>query len=143
MKRIVSLCLVTLVAVSLSAQWTRPTDVPAYNAAPPAKGQKLPPILMGLQLTGPNFRHASQVASYKAAASIPKVLHQLPCYCYCDRGHGHNSLHSCFETEHGAQCSVCMEEALFAAEMTHKGKTAKQIRQAIIRGEYKSVALEN
>src|SRR5690348_17686746 len=36
------------------------------------------------------------------ALPIPVVLHQQPCYCYCDRM-GHNSLHSCFEGTHGAR----------------------------------------
>jgi hypothetical protein len=141
MKRLASVLFIAVAAVSTSAQFTPANEVPAYNAAPPKKGQKLPAILSGTQLTGPSFSQPVQVASYKAAAKIPEVLHQLPCYCYCDRGHGHNSLHSCFEDTHGAHCTTCMAEALYAAEQVKKGKTAKQIRAEIIRGDFKSIDL--
>ena len=143
MKRFFSLCLIGLAAVSTSGQMQGSfTDVPAYNAAPPPSSKKLNPILAGMQLTGPTFHHPAQIASYKAAARNSKVLYQLPCYCYCDRGHGHNSLRSCFESEHGANCTTCMQEALLADQLTKQGKTAKQIREAIKRGEYKNVDLE-
>lgn len=142
MKKALTVLFVAAAAISTSAQFGKqPNDVPAYNAAPPRKGQKLPPILSGAQLTGRNFAYPVQVNSYKAAARNAAVIHQLPCYCYCDRGHGHNSLHSCFEDEHGAQCGVCMAEAIYADEQVKKGKTAKQIREAIVRGEYKSIDL--
>jgi hypothetical protein len=142
MKRSLAVLLISLLAVTTQAQWRPdPNDVPAYNAAPPAKGQKLPPILSGASLMGPSFQHPAQAASYRAAAKIPNVLHQLPCYCYCDRGHGHNSLHSCFEDTHGAHCSTCMQEALFAERMTREGKTVKQIRAAIMNGDFQKVDL--
>jgi hypothetical protein len=141
MKRILTLAIIGFGAITTSAQFTPPNEVPAYNAAPPKKGEKLPAIMSGAELTGTSFTQPVQVNSYKAAAKIPAVLHQLPCYCYCDRGHGHNSLHSCFESTHGAHCGVCMAEALFAEEQTKLGKTPKQIRAAIIRGDYKKVDL--
>lgn len=142
MKRFLSLLFIAAAAISTSAQFAQPNEVPAYNAAPPKKGQKLPAIMSGAQLTGPSFSQPVQVNAYKAAAKIPATLHQLPCYCYCDRGHGHNSLHSCFENDHGAHCGVCMAEALFAADEVKKGKTTKQIRAEIIRGDYKAIDLQ-
>ncbi len=142
MKRALSLLFIAIVSISTSAQFSRPaSDVPAYNAAPPPKTAKLAPILAGRQLTGPNFGHPAQVKSYKEAAKYADVLHQLPCYCHCDQNHGHASLRTCFESEHGANCGTCMQEALFAAEQTRKGKTAKQIRAAVIRGDYQQVDL--
>jgi hypothetical protein len=142
MKRAITLVILSVLAVTTQAQWRPdPNDVPAYNAAPPSKGQKLPRILAGADLLGPAFTHPAQAASYRAAAKIPKVLHQLPCYCYCDRGHGHNSLHSCFEDTHGAHCSTCMQEAILAEQMTRQGKTAKQIRAAIMKGDFQKVDL--
>jgi hypothetical protein len=123
-------------------QTSAQSDVPAYNAAPPAKGHPLPPIMSGKQLTGPEFQHPAQVKAYQAAAKIPAVLHQLPCYCFCDRSLGHNSLHSCFESDHGAHCAVCMKEALYAYRETKRGKTVKQIRNGIIRGEFDQIDLE-
>jgi len=39
--------------------------------------------------------------AYAAAARIPEVLAQQPCYCWCDKM-GHGSLVDCFATDHGA-----------------------------------------
>lgn len=143
MKRPITLGLIAILSIASSAQFAPPAgDIPAFNAAPPAKGQKLPPILSGSQLTGPAFQYPVQARSYKAAAKVPNLLHQLPCYCHCDRHSGHNSLHSCFESEHGANCSTCMKEAFFAEEMSRQGKTSKQIRAAIIKGDFERVNLE-
>ena len=142
MKRLFPIALIAIAAISSSAQFTPANEIPAYNAAPPKAGEKLPPIMSGAQLTGPSFTMPVQVAAYNAAAEVPRVLHQLPCYCYCDRNHGHNSLHSCFESTHGAMCGTCMAEALFAAQETKKGKTAKQIRTEIIHGDYKNIDLQ-
>jgi hypothetical protein len=79
---------------------------------------------------------------YTLAAKIKTVLYQQPCYCYCDRM-GHKSLHSCFENTHGAECSICMKELYYAYTQHQNGKTAKQIRQGIIRGDWKHVELHS
>jgi len=79
---------------------------------------------------------------YQMAAKIPTVLHQQPCYCHCDIEMGHNSLHSCFEVPHGAACSTCMKEAMYAYQETKKGKTPGQIRAAIERGEWMKMDLD-
>ena len=137
-----------VIALAASAQWgsagvgspQSAQDIPAYNAAAPSR--PLPPIMSGNQLSGPSFTHEYQVTAYKMAAKIPAVLHQQPCYCRCDREMGHNSLHSCFEGTHGAACSTCMKEGVFAYQMTKKGKTPTQIRAAIERGEWMNVDLE-
>jgi len=114
--------------------------VPAYNAGPPKKGTKLPPILGREQLWAENAQYPYQSHAYELAAKIPAVLHQQPCYCYCDRM-GHNSLHSCFESTHGAVCSTCLKEVYYSYSMHQKGKTAAQIRKGIIAGEWKQVNL--
>jgi hypothetical protein len=125
------------------AQWSNPADdIPAYNSQPPAKGTKLPPILSGSQLTGDYFRYPWQVKVYKEAATIQPVLHQLPCYCRCDKALGHNSLHSCFEGTHGAICSTCAKEEHYAYLMTQQKKTPKQIRDGIERKEFESIDLQ-
>ncbi len=90
-------------------------------------------------MTGPYFTHPYQVTAYKMAEKIPAVLHQLPCYCRCDRALGHKSLHSCFEGTHGAACATCMREAIFAYQQTKLGKTPTEIRGAIERGEWQSL----
>jgi hypothetical protein len=89
------------------------------------------------------YDHPAIATSYRSAGKHPAVMHQLPCYCHCDRGHGHNSLHSCFEDTHGANCSTCMQEAILAARMTEQGKTPKQIRAAIIAGDWQKIDLRN
>jgi hypothetical protein len=74
-------------------------------------------------------------------AGPPAVLHQQPCYCYCDRM-GHNSLHSCFESTHGARCDTCLKELYYSYSEYRKGKTASQIRKGIMQGEWRQVNLE-
>jgi hypothetical protein len=70
------------------------------------------------------------------------VLYQQPCYCHCDRSVGHTSLHSCFSTDHGAHCSTCMQELFYAYKMTKAKKTAAQIRDGIVKGEYSKIDLQ-
>lgn len=117
-------------------------EVPKFNARPPAKGSTLPPLLGKEQLWAENAQYPFQTHAYELAAKIQAVLHQQPCYCYCDRGMGHNSLHSCFEGTHGAQCSICLKELYYSYSMNQKGKTAAQIRQGIMKGEWKQVDLQ-
>ncbi len=146
LKRALILASVFTVILVLSAQWAvsqqEDQGVPAYNAAPPPKGKKLPPILPKENLWAENAQYPHQTHAYELAAKIPNVLHQQPCYCYCDRGMGHNSLHSCFENTHGAQCDVCLKELYYSYGQTKKGKTAAQIRKGIISGEWKQVDVQ-
>jgi Protein of unknown function with PCYCGC motif len=144
LKRGVVLASLFLITVVVSAPWAssqQEGEVPAYNAAPPPKGTKLPAILSKDQLWGDNAQFAYQTHAYDLAAKIPVVLHQQPCYCYCDRM-GHNSLHSCFEGAHGARCDICLKELYFSYAEHKKGKTAAQIRKAIIAGEWRQVDLQ-
>jgi hypothetical protein len=100
--------------------------VPAHFKTPPSR-ESLPPILDAEQFTGQTR------AAYRAVKEIPQTIAQLPCYCYCDEGFGHKSLHSCFEDDHGAHCAVCVNEALMAYRMEKELKlTPAQIRERII-----------
>ncbi len=119
------------------------SDVPAFHDKPPAKGEVLPAILTEKQLTDGGYTAPAQKEAYRAAAKAPGVMHQMPCYCHCDRAHGHNSLHSCFESAHGANCGTCIAEALYAYQMSKKGWTAKMIRDSIIRGDFKTMDLQH
>jgi hypothetical protein len=133
------------VTMTLSAQWAAQEDeggIPAYNAGPPPKGTKLPAVMSKGDLWGADAEHPYQTHAYDLAAKIPIVLHQQPCYCYCDRV-GHNSLHSCFEGTHGARCSTCLRELYYSYQQHKKGKTAAQIRAGIIRGDWKSIDLQS
>jgi len=141
--RSLTLALLFLVTLSMSAQWAAPQEgsLPAYNAGPPPKGSTLPPILTKADLWGADAQYAYQTRAYELAAKIPNVLHQQPCYCYCDRM-GHNSLHSCFENTHGAQCDICLKELYYSYQQHKKGRTAAQIRAGIIRGEWRQIDLQ-
>ena len=144
LKRGFTLALLFIAILFISAHWATSQDagqVPAYNAGPPAKGAKLPALLTKDQLWADNAQYPYQTHAYELAAKIPTVLHQQPCYCYCDRM-GHNSLHSCFENTHGAQCATCLKELYYSYTQHQKGKTAAQIRKGIIAGEWKQVNLE-
>ena len=142
-KRVLTLSFLFLMVTLLSAPWLRSDDqgVPHFNAAP-AKGEKLEPILTQDQLWGENAQFPYQTHAYELAATIPAVIRQQPCYCYCDRGMGHNSLHSCFSGTHGAQCSTCLKELYYSYQMHKQGKTAKQIRAGIIAGDWKQIELK-
>jgi hypothetical protein len=141
MKRFLILTFVTLMAVGSAAQFGG-YDIPAYHPAAPKKGEQLPPILSGMDLVGESFKYPYQVKAYQLAAKVPAVMYQQPCYCHCDRSVGHTSLHSCFESVHGAHCAACMKEAFYTYQMHKQGKTAAQIRAGIIHGDWQKIDLE-
>ncbi len=104
---------------------SRPARVPAFQTAAAAKD-------LGPTLAPGKFIGKTRDA-YRVAKQIPATLAQLPCYCECDRGYGHKSLHSCFEDDHASQCAVCVDEALLAYQLqTHNKMTPEQVRQRII-----------
>jgi len=137
MNKFAVLGFVVVLAVMAVAQGDK---VPAYNTAPPKPGELLP-ILPADQRAGELYKFPYQVHAYELAAKIPGVINQLPCYCYCERI-GHKSLHTCFESAHGAHCGICMKEVYYAFEQTKLKKTASQIREGIIKGDWKSIDLE-
>jgi len=108
--------------------------VPAFHAQPPT-GQ-LPPTMDPAM-----FSDKQTFNAYLLAGRVRKVLYQQPCYCHCDRAHGHGSLLDCFVGRHGSGCNICMKEAFYSYEQTHKGKAPAQIREAIIRGEWDKIDL--
>jgi len=133
-----------LMVTIVSAPWLCSESdlaVPHFNDGPPSRGKILAPILTKDQLYGPQAQYAYQIHAYELAAKIPKIIYQQPCYCYCDRGMGHTSLHSCFSGTHGAMCSTCLKELYYAYSMNKQHKTARQIRAAIIKGEWKEIDL--
>ncbi len=142
MKRLVGALGLVLATLAATAQWSNPaSDIPAYHIAGLSKSA--PPLLAGEQLTGPYFTHSYQTTAYVMAGKIPGVIYQLPCYCRCDQALGHKSLHSCFEGTHGAACSTCMKEAVFAYKETQAGHTPAQIRAAIEHSDWQAVDLLN
>jgi hypothetical protein len=146
--RALTLSLLLIMTLTMTSLWAAPQEqdeeggIPAYNAGPPPKGTKLPAILAKDQLWGEDAQYPYQTHAYDLASKIPTVLHQQPCYCYCDRM-GHNSLHSCFESTHGARCSTCLKELYYSYQQHKAGKTAAQIRAGIIKGDWKQIDLES
>ena len=120
-------------ASSPSPSASHPNGPGISNAAPltPAHYES-PPIALPPTLLPEKFSGKTREA-YQAAKDIPQTLAQLPCYCYCDRGMGHKSLHSCFEDDHAAHCAVCTDEALMAHRLQKIGLPPKEIRQRIIK----------
>lgn len=101
-------------------------DVPAFQTDPAAL-KNLPPTLAPEKFTG------KQRLGYEAARAIPQTIAQLPCYCHCDKGFGHKSLHSCFVDDHAAHCAVCIDEALMAYKLEKEEKLKpEEIRRRII-----------
>jgi len=95
-----------------------PTPRPGITAA-----GVLPPSLVP---NGPGALEA-----YAAARRVPQVLDGLYCHCNCSRTFGHRSLLSCFQSDHGAQCDICMGEAMLADQLTAQGASLSAIRRAV------------
>jgi len=130
-----------LAAVMALGQNVTKSSVPAYHRAPPTTGKKLPPILSEKQLAQNGFNLPVQANAYKAAARVSSIVYQMPCYCYCDRSHGHTSLRSCFESTHAAVCGTCLQEVFYAEQQSKRGWSIKMIRDGIERGDFKRIDL--
>ena len=109
--------------------------VPAYFASADA-ARPYPQTLAPEQFPNPIVAHA-----YRVAKQIPGTLAQQPCYCFCSRTAGHRGLLDCYADLHGASCSVCVQEALLTEKLTKEGRTPGEIREAIIRGDWRTVEL--
>jgi hypothetical protein len=73
--------------------------------------------------------------AYQIAKDNPRLLQQFDCYCGCENPmHSpyHTSLFECFTDTHGANCQVCIEEALLVFQMSQDGATIGEIRQEIL-----------
>ena len=66
-------------------------------SAPPAPAASALPTPLPAELFQGRAREA-----YQAAAEIPDVFAGLPCYCGCNKSHGHRHLLDCFANDHGA-----------------------------------------
>ena len=100
-----------------------PGRVPAFETAP----KNLPATLDPEAFAGKTRQ------AYLVVREIPETIAQMPCYCHCDRGFGHKSLHSCFVDGHASSCAVCVEEALMVYRLEKQEKLKpEQIRERII-----------
>ncbi len=80
----------------------------------------------GMLLGGPGVREA-----YAAARAVPATLDGLYCHCDCAKHFGHRSLLTCFASDHGSQCDICVGEAILAQQLAAQGNSLQQIRQTI------------
>lgn len=100
-----------------------PGRVPAYESDP----KNLPPTLDPARFTGKTR------LAYQYVREIPDTIAQLPCYCHCDEGFGHKSLHSCYVDDHASMCAVCVNEVLQAYRMEkEEGLAPEEIRERIV-----------
>jgi Protein of unknown function with PCYCGC motif len=77
----------------------------------------------------PNTPGAAE--AYAAARNVPQVLDGVHCHCECAKHFGHRSLLTCFESDHGSRCDICMGEAVLAAGLASRGASLDAIRRAI------------
>lgn len=78
-------------------------------------------------------RTPGSAEAYAAARDAAATLDGLYCHCDCSKHAGHRSLLTCFESDHGAYCDICMGEAIVAHEMAQQGRPLDEIRTAIDR----------
>ena len=78
-------------------------------------------------------RNPGALEAYAAARRAPGMLDGVYCHCDCSKHAGHRSLLTCFESDHGAYCDICMGEARLASDMAGRGQSLLDIRAAIDR----------
>jgi hypothetical protein len=105
----------------------------------PAEAHPLP-----VTLPPTRFINKGIANTYRIAKEIPEVLAQQPCLCGCDNtSDDHRSLLDCYVDDHASTCLVCMKEAVLAEQMTDAGKSAKEVREAILAHEFSEVSIGN
>jgi len=114
-------------------------QAPAVALAPHPQ-KEYPP----LDLPGYPLGRSPEVitAAYRFAAEHPEVLTYVPCFCGCERS-GHKGNEDCFVqkrgangdvtewTEHGMECTVCIDVATQAEQMFASGASVSDIRAAV------------
>jgi hypothetical protein len=95
----------------------------------PRKGVTADSVLTGAAIP----RTIGAVEAYAAARTAPATLDGVYCHCDCSQHAGHRSLLTCFQSDHGAYCDICMGEAMLAASLAARGTSLQDIRAAIDR----------
>lgn len=126
---------------------------PAGAAATPAVPDAQPAVVLKphpqtdfppLRLPGYALPRPAEVitAAYRFAAEHPEILTYIPCFCGCERS-GHKGNEDCFVqkrgangdvtewTEHGMECTVCIDVATQAEQMFASGASVRDIRAAV------------
>src|SRR2546422_10463607 len=78
-------------------------------------------------------KNSGALEGYAAARRAAPTLDGVYCHCDCSKHAGHRSLLTCFESDHGAFCDICMGEAMLASGMAAPGQSLTDIRAAIDR----------
>jgi hypothetical protein len=107
------------------SEWSEITQASETKPRPAAANGAVKSVLPA----GKFFGQAA--VGYQAAQQCPEVIAKLFCYCGCDMTDAHTTLLDCFTSEHGADCPICTDEAVIAAQMKKLGRTIPQIQQAI------------
>ena len=128
---LVSVILYSSHRVAVMSQARRAAIPPFFASV--AEAQPLPTTLEPDKSQEPKNQSA-----YTMARQKPAILAQQPCYCGCSRL-GHRSLLDCFRSEHATKCSICIREANYARELDARGKCAVDIRNKIMRTDWKSL----
>ena len=113
--------------VALAVAWLLPRSAQAAAHPDPRPGITAANVLPASLV--PNTPGALE--AYEAARRAPQVLDGVYCHCNCSKHFNHRSLLTCFETEHGSGCDICMGEAMLATQLAARGSTLDQIRKAI------------
>jgi len=101
---------VLVAAMALLASCSRTETPPSLHAEVQAQAEPVPNFYQSARdampfpkiLSALSFQDPKARRVYAIAASIPAVLAQQPCYCHCDRGHGHKGLLDCHRDAHSA-----------------------------------------
>lgn len=99
----------------------------------------------GGQLPPADFLQRIPLA-YRVAATYPGLLEGIPCYCPCDL-YGHGGLLDCYRSQHAANCSTCLDEALLAGQLYEaqrsRGENNPAAVQAAVKERYRRFAAGN
>jgi hypothetical protein len=130
-----ALAFIAVISMVLGAVYvyTKPAGRATASNPAPATGQLIEnkPVLTSALFTG------KTALAYKYAAEIPKVLDSLFCYCYCKKNNNHKNLLTCFTSQHGSKCDICINEVLYAHELYEDGLSLDEIVVAVDRKFYR------
>jgi hypothetical protein len=127
MKRVLPWAVAGVAAVGLLAAFCAPRAGQASIHPDPRPGI----TAEGVMPSGMVPPTPGALEAYEAARRVPQVLDGLYCHCDCSKYFGHRSLLTCYESEHGARCDICMGEAMLAARLAAEGNSLAKIRSAI------------
>ena len=116
----------------------------SQDQAIPAYHDRAPEGTLAAVLDPKEFDQTVVQNAYRLADKLKATIYQQPCYCGCDRSahYHHTSLLDCYTSKHTNGCWICVRELFYVYEQTNKGWTPAQIRDGIVRGEWKAVDIK-